>query len=92
MAILQVRDIEDSLYSELQALVKKEKRSLSQEVIQILENYISGKNRIGINPTEKFLELAGSWIDDRSSAEILSDIKKDRANSQRFGDDNALFD
>ncbi len=92
MAILQVRDVDDGLYHTLKELARQEKRSLSQEVIKILEAYLSQKESLKTNPTDAFLELAGSWVDDRSSDEIISDIREKRSNSSRFGDHHALFD
>ena len=41
-------------------------------------------------PAEKFLKL--SWEGDESAEELLSVIEKNRVNSNRFGDSNALFD
>jgi hypothetical protein len=92
MAILQVRDIDDRLYSTLKTLAKSDNRSLSQEVISILEKYLSNPFVYKNNPTKDFLELTGSWKDDRSADEILADIKNARINSKRFEDQNGIFD
>lgn len=92
MAILQVRDIDDRLYSSLKSLAKSENRSLSQEVISILEKYLSNPVVFKNNPTREFLSLSGSWADDRTVDEIVKDIKKKRRNSKRFETQNVLFD
>ena len=92
MAILQVRDIDDRLYSSLKNLAKSENRSLSQEVISILEKYLSNPVVFKNNPTREFLSLSGSWADDRAADEIVKDIKKNRRNSKRFEAQNVLFD
>ena len=92
MAILQVRDIDDRLYSSLKNLAKSENRSLSQEVISILEKYLSNPVVFKNNPTREFLSLSGSWADDRTADEIVKDIKKNRRNSKRFEAQNVLFD
>lgn len=92
MAILQVRDIDDRLYSSLKNLAKSENRSLSQEVISILEKYLSNPVVFKNNPTREFLSLSGSWADDRTAAEIVKDIKKNRKNSKRFEAQDVLFD
>lgn len=92
MAILQVRDIDDRLYSTLKNLAKSENRSLSQEVISILEKYLSNPAVFEKNPTRDFLSLSGSWEDDRSADEIISDIKKSTRTSKRFKAENVLFD
>ena len=92
MAILQVRDIDDRLYSSLKNLAKSENRSLSQEVISILEKYLSNPVVFKNNPTREFLSLSGSWADNRTADEIVKDIKKNRRNSKRFEAQNVLFD
>jgi plasmid stability protein len=92
MAILQVRDIDDRLYSSLKTLAKSENRSLSQEVISILEKYLSNPVVFKNNPTRDFLSLSGSWADKRTADEIVKDIKKNRKNSKRFETQNVLFD
>ncbi|MBN1294723.1 MAG: antitoxin [Candidatus Latescibacteria bacterium] len=92
MAILQVRDLDDKLYSSLKTIAKQENRSISQEVITILEKYISNPSLFDTNPTKDFLSLSGSWDDNRSSEEIIKSIKKNRKNSKRFDSENALFD
>ena len=92
MAILQVRDLDDRLYSSLKNLAKSENRSLSQEVISILEKYLSNPVLFKNNPTREFLSLSGSWADDRTADEIVKDLKKNRRNSKRFEAQNVLFD
>ncbi|MBU4319790.1 MAG: hypothetical protein Q8N12_07740 [Thermodesulfovibrionales bacterium] len=92
MAILQVRDIDDRLYSSLKDLAKSENRSLSQEVISILEKYLSNPSVFKNNPTKEFLSLSGSWDDERTADEIIDDIKRSRKKSKRFGIENVVFD
>lgn len=92
MANLQVRDLDDKLYSSLKTIAKQENRSISQEVITILEKYISNPSLFDTNPTKDFLSLSGSWDDTRSSEEIINSIKKNRINSKRFDSKNVLFD
>ena len=90
MAILQVRDIDDSLYEALKTLAKKERRSISQEVIMMIESYISNPKRTALESTEEFLNL--SWHGNESADEIINNIRKKRKNSRRFGKQNDLFD
>jgi plasmid stability protein len=92
MAILQVRDIDDRLYSLLKTIAKSENRSISQEVISIIERYLSNPSVYKNNPTREFLSLSGSWEDKRTSDEIIDAIKKSRKNSKRFTSENAIFD
>lgn len=92
MAILQVRDIDNHLYTTLKSAAKAEKRSLSQEVIVILRKYLSNPSLFQRSPTLDFLSLTGSWSDDRPADAIVAGIKEQRKNSRRFGARNALFD
>ncbi len=92
MATLQVRDIDDRLYNSIRNLAASEKRSISQEVILILDKYLSRPDAFEKNPTDEFLSIAGSWEDERTADEIVQDIRNSRANSSRFGNLNELFD
>ncbi|MDL2229265.1 antitoxin [Treponema sp. OttesenSCG-928-L16] len=89
MAILQVRDIDDRLYASLKQKAQRENRSISQEVISILEQYLSNPNRIKENPTKEFLNL--SWEDDRDADEIIKELRTTRKNKKTFGDFDGLF-
>ena len=41
MAMLQVRDMDDRLYERLRFAAKNDNRSISQQVITILQNYFT---------------------------------------------------
>jgi len=84
MANLQVRDIDDKLYKHLKNVALLDKRSISQEVVLILENYLSSPKREYTNATLEFLTMAGSWRDDRKAEVIIKDIRSSRKNSNRF--------
>jgi plasmid stability protein len=75
MANLQVRDIDNGLYQSLKNRALKERRSISQEVIYILEKYLARPKSMDVNPTKEFLQLSGSWEDDRSAEEIVASIR-----------------
>lgn len=90
MAILQVRDIDDRLYDALKTLAKKEHRSISQEVIMMIESYMNNPGRTASEATEAFLNL--SWAGPETADEIIAGIRKERKNSKRFEDRNDLFD
>jgi len=92
MAILQVRNIDDRLYSLLKLRAKSENRSVSQEVISIIEKYLSNPALFKSNPTKEFISLSGSWDDKRNADEIISSIKQTRSRSKRFDKSNVLFD
>ena len=72
MATLQVRGLDDKLYTELKRLAKDENRSLNQEVIVLLKKSIApAQSRI--SPREATRELLKlRWEDSRSAAEILN--------------------
>ncbi len=91
MAILQVREVDDRLYIQLKDRAKRENRSLSQEVISILEKYLSNPRQFNTEPTREFLSLSGSWDDERGAQEIVEDIRAHRKNSKKFGDTNVVF-
>lgn len=92
MATLQVRDIDDSLYNLLKTSAKMQNRSVSQEVITIIQNHLNSTQKPLKNATLEFLALEGAWKDDTDAEEIIKDIKKDRSKSNRFGANNGLFD
>ena len=43
MAMLQVRDLDDRLYDRLRFAAKIDNRSISQQVVTILQNYFTSK-------------------------------------------------
>ena len=92
MANLQVKDIDEKLYDTLRRLASNDRRSISQEVVYILQKYLSKPDSFEKNPTEEFLKLSGSWDDERSAEEIITEIYSNRRNSTRFGNDDELFD
>lgn len=84
MATLQVRDIDDQLYESLKKLAANEKRSVSQEVIHIIENFMANPHLHKVAYTDEFLKLSGSWDDERPAEEIVADIRSHRTKSRRF--------
>ncbi|MFP4378395.1 MAG: FitA-like ribbon-helix-helix domain-containing protein [Spirochaetales bacterium] len=92
MANLQVRDIDDRLYESLRERATREKRSISQEVVLILEKYLSRPTAFDVNPTDEFLSLFGAWSDDRPADEIIAGIRSSRRNSSRFEGEDRVFD
>jgi hypothetical protein len=92
MATLQVRDMDDRLYNLLKTTAKLQKRSISQEVVTIIENYLNSSQKKPTNATIEFLTLTGAWKDEKSSDEIIQDIRNNFVQSNRFGDSNGIFD
>ncbi len=83
MATLQVRSIEDQLYTALGRKAARDNRSISQEVIVMLKEYLSQPMQHK-SATENFLELCGTWKDEKSAEEISQDIRKSRSSDTRF--------
>jgi plasmid stability protein len=81
MATLQVKGMDDHLYEALGARAAMENRSISQEVVTIIENYLATPLVDPHANARALLALAGSWQDERSAEEIVRDIRK----SRRFG-------
>ena len=83
MATLQVRSIDDGLYRALSKRAKMENRSISQEVIAIIKDFLSHTHKNHRNATNTFLKLAGSWQDPRDANEIADEIRGSR-HTKRF--------
>jgi plasmid stability protein len=92
MATLQVRDIDDRLYKTLKNAAKRQNRSISQEVVTMLQTHLNSVQKPVTNATLEFLALSGAWKDDRTAEEIVTDIRSSRVQSSRFGDKDGLFD
>ena len=92
MANLQVRDIDDRLYQSLRERASQDKRSISQEVVLILEKYLSDPNRFDANPTDEFLSLSGAWEDDRDADTIVQELRGSRSSARRFAGERSVFD
>lgn len=91
MANLHVRDIDDDLYTTLRTRAARDRRSISQEVVHIIERYLARPE----SPTEageEFLALIGSWDDQRPAHEIVADVRARRVASTRFDNAHELFD
>lgn len=87
MANLQVKGVDDDFYESLKALAGAENRSVSQQVLLILREYLAKESavRAARTPAEVLLELAGSWDDERSAAEIVDDLRRSRRPSSKLG-------
>ena len=92
MAMLQVRDMDERLYDRLKFSAKLDNRSISQQVITILQDYFTSVPTKTKNAAEEFLKLAGTWEDSRTTKEIINDIYKSRVNSTRFEALDGVFD
>ena len=93
MATMQIKSMDDQLYDALKIKARADNRSLSQQVVMILKDYLSKPDKRAQHQTDEFLDLAGSWKDDRSAEKIIQDITK-RRSSRRFNimDNIDVFD
>jgi hypothetical protein len=86
MATLQLEGIDSCFYKQLQQMAESENRSISQQVIHILKEYLAKEKQVrqASVPADVLLELAGSWQDPRDADEIISEIRSGRRNSQKL--------
>jgi len=92
MANLQVRDMDDRLYESLKRRAELEHRSLSQEVVWIIEKHLQQTRSVTENNTLEFLNLTHSWIDSRSAEAIIQDLRSARFHKNRRRMKSELFD
>ncbi len=86
MANLQIKGIDDSLYSQIKELASTENRSVSQQVLFLLKAYLAKREQIRKTktPAQVLMELSGSWDDSRRPEEIIRLIKTARKNSKKL--------
>jgi len=88
MANLQVKGVNDSFYEELKALAAAENRSISQQVLTMLREYMAKREAVAAAPTpaDVLLRLAGSWEDERTAETIVQDLRRSRRSSRKLAD------
>lgn len=93
VANLQIKGFDDALYTQIKKLAASENRSISQQILFLIERYIANKKQFEKTktPAQVLMELSGSWEDSRDADEIISDIKKARKNSPRFTEGSDVF-
>lgn len=86
MASLTLRNIPDYLLSGIRILSERERRSLNNEMLVVLEEGFASKaERLDAAPlgpelqAELWLELCGAWEDDRSTEEIIGNLRDSRS-------------
>jgi len=86
MANLQIKGIDDDIYAELKKLAAAENRSVSQQTLFLIKDYLAKKQRLGAlkTPAQVLLDLAGSWEGEESAEEIITKIKKARKSSTKL--------
>ena len=93
MSNLQIKGIDDALYTQIKELAASENRSVSQQILYLVKRYLANKKQFqeAKMPAQVLLELSGYWEDNRSADEIVSDIKHARKNSSRFKEGCDVF-
>ena len=86
MANLQIKGMDDGIYEELKKLAAKENRSVSQQTLFLVKEYLTKKQHIRSlkPPAQHLLDLFGSWKNDQNSKTIIYQIKKGRKNSKKL--------
>jgi len=83
MATLQIKGMDDDLYRALAARAAQERRSISQQVTRIIQDFLARRRGSAEETTAAFLELCGTWADARSAEEIVENIKRARKSGGR---------
>jgi hypothetical protein len=83
MATLQVKGIDDALYKALGARAAMENRSLSQQVVTMIQEFLAKPRIDPREATSAFLLRARSWKDPRTARAITLDLKKSRRSRRR---------
>ncbi len=83
MKSITVRNIPDEVLEAARMLSIKERRSLNNELVVIIENglkslYSSSGEATAGTKTDPWRKLAGKWKDKRNSKEIIDDIYSSR--------------
>ena len=86
MANLQIKGVQDELYAEIKRLAAAENRSVSQQVLFLLKEYLARKKYLDTqkSPAQVLLELSGSWEDERKPQQIIDEIKRARKDSKKL--------
>jgi len=83
VATLQVKGMDDDLYRALAARAAQERRSISQQVTKIIQDFLARRRGSAEEATTALLELCGTWVDARSAEEIAEDIRRARTSGGR---------
>jgi plasmid stability protein len=92
MATLQVKGLDERLYRALGARAALDNRSISQEVVMMIQQFLARPSREPAAATQALLELAGTWSDDRTARQIASELRRSRRSGRRFAKDSDVPD
>jgi hypothetical protein len=84
MRTIRITGIDKHLYEVIKELAVEGNRSVEQQVLFMIKDYISKRHLLSKTKTsaQVLLELSGTWEDERMAKEIVQDIKKSRRNSR----------
>jgi hypothetical protein len=88
MANLQIKGIQDALYAEIKNIASAENRSVSQQILFLVKEYLARRKHFQAlkTPAQVLLELSGSWEDEKSIEQIINEIKVARKNSGKLAE------
>ena len=86
MANLQIKNIDDEFYNQIKLMAEAEHRSISQQILFLVKEYLSKRKALSKTKSSAriLLELSGSWEDSNDADQIITDIKRKRANSRKL--------
>jgi len=86
MANLQIKNVEDNLYEEIKKLASAENRSVSQQVLFLVKEYLTKRKHLTAtkSPAQVLLDLSGSWEDDKNAEQVVKEIKSARKSSRKL--------
>ncbi|RLB30213.1 MAG: hypothetical protein DRG87_05645 [Deltaproteobacteria bacterium] len=86
MANLQIKGIQDALYAEIKDMASAENRSVSQQILFLVKEYLARRKGVQAlkTPSQVLLELSGSWEDEKGIEQIIDEIKVARKNSKKL--------
>ena len=88
MANLQIKGIQDALYAEIKEMASAENRSVSQQILFLVKEYLAKRTSFKTlkTPAQVLLELSGSWEDDKGAEQIINEIKAARKSSKKLAE------
>jgi hypothetical protein len=88
MANLQIKGIQEELYAEIKHLAAAEHRSVAQQILFLVKDYLAKKEHLSgaKTPAQVLLELAGAWADARDADQIIAEIKAARKRSTKLAE------
>ena len=93
MGTITLRDIPDEMMDEVKVIAKRERRSVNQQFLVVLEEGVRNVLRKTLETRESVSKgaqieiwqmLSGVWEDKRSTKQIIDDIVSNRSKGREF--------